>query len=708
MDSIFTNRRLLHARDSHKMKEHTQMAMIIGSILYLELFWLPLLIYKLYGVMKHKHTNEFRKRHPLYLFFLYFMVLFYIAIQEPISLLILYPSDVFFTDSNLNYSALTGGIIHICHFFVCLGFFLLYLARAWMLYHDYRFNDCVANLCWRLEIQPTYKHDNWWISKRSVYGNPRYILVVMIIVWFVLMGIYCILYFVVCHGTHHTFDDKISVIIQWILAVLATVPVALSYAMVVFKIRAITDVFKIKEELSATNRICLLCVLIFFVLLIVCSSTDISMDSAPMVCVASLVSSTAAGVIIYLNIRYIQKSVQDNEDTRKNSMSRSTLREYNIPDMHLEDVLEDRIGFESFMKHLVAEFSVENLLFISEVQQFRSTLNYEATEKERDEEQDLHVPILNLEWLPLSIGLKNDSPWLRAQYIYAKFICKTALHQVNISHRVFSQCTTFFPELSGLNDTNNVAAMPSKGLGRTSQSYNYYYANSMKYSISSQNYHTGAYLHMSDTQRKTLIEEKKKTVTNPTADGTAPKINRRVGNRPFRALSEKYLKKKGKKTRKLHKSPTVSPILEKRIKTSPTVELSQTPSKSIAIRCESLALSGVREDDDTDKDIKEHVENANLVSFKYELYHVFDNAEREVWMLMKDSLTRYQQTSTYEKMAIGKALRKRRKTNFGANDTIVDGNKDNHNRGVTNFWKELKKIGHQRSKPDLTQPLLGP
>ena len=186
---------------------------------------------------------------------------------------------------------------------------------------------------------------------------------------------------------------------------------------------------------------------------------------------------------------------------------------------------------------------MENLLFVAEVQQFRRTLNYEPTDKEISEQD---VPTLSLKWLPLSVGLKNDSPWLRAQYIYAKFVCKTALHQVNISHRVWTECTKFFPELSGLNDTNNVAALPTKGgkahKSHTPRDYNYYYRNSVKYSISSTNYNTSTYLDLPDSKKKQLMEEKKKSVASNQGNKT-PKVNRRIKNRSFRALSEKYLKR---------------------------------------------------------------------------------------------------------------------------------------------------------------------
>merc|ERR1711902_321975 len=98
----------------------------------------------------------------------------------------------------------------------------------------------------------------------------------------------------------------------------------------------------------------------------------------------------------------------------------------------------------------------------------------------------------------------------------------------------------------------------------------------------------------------------------------------------------------------------------------------------------SLAYNDNGISDDFDLDYRS---SQQLVSFKYELYHIFDSAEKEVWLLMKDSLTRYQQTPTYEKMAIGKALRKRggrrdsHRLSMGSN---VNG------RGVTNFWKELR------------------
>ena len=84
-----------------------------------------------------------------------------------------------------------------------------------------------------------------------------------------------------------------------------------------------------------------------------------------------------------------------------------------------------------------------------------------------------------------------------------------------------------------------------------------------------------------------------------------------------------------------------------------------------------------------------HSEQGQLVSFKYELYHVFDDPEREVWLLMKDSLTRYQQTETYEKMAIGKALRSRNNRKGTATRTHRGGSVTS-TYGVGEFWKNLR------------------
>jgi len=519
-----------------------------------------------------------------------------------------------------------------------------------------------------------------------------------------------------------------------------------------------------------TNRICLACVGIFFLMLAATTATGHSMDSAPLACTQSWVTCTAGGIIIWLNIRYIQKSVSLNDEDQE-SMSHSVLRQYDIPDMTLEDILEDRPGFESFMKHLVQEFSVENLLFVAEVQQFRKTLNYEPTDKEI---QDQDVPTLRLKWLPLSVGLKNDSPWLRAQYIYAKFVCKTALHQVNISHRVWTECTRFFPELSGLNDTNNVAALPTKGgkahKSHTPRDYNYYYRNSVKYSISSTNYNTSAYLDLPDSKKKQLMEEKKKSVASNRSH--TPRVNRRIKNRSFRALSEKYLKrnknKKLKKRQQHVKSPT-----DRNLKSSVNaLELLETPNmndedigidddleSNLTIRSQhvvrttqdeieldypsntgsgtgnntlsptnaskvrisnsqshnmhpQLSPPSVITDDDTldtnnthrstlthtpatdvtmtVSEIEESQSEQELVSFKYELYHVFDDAEREVWLLMKDSLTRYQQTETYEKMAIGKALRSRNGRKGTATTRTHRGGSVTSTYGVGEFWKNLR------------------
>ena len=200
------------------MSDLQQKYFIIVSIAYSIGVLAPLLVFKAYQLRSYKLTNEYKKRHPMYLKLLYGIVMFHILIQQPFCLLILYPSASFFPDSNFSYSALTGGIVHIFGFFVILGFFLLFLSRSWILYHDYRFNDSIANLCWRLEIQPTYKNDNWWINKRSIYGNPKVILIFMVITWISLLTLYCVLYFTVGDGASSSSSVETDQIIEWLMA----------------------------------------------------------------------------------------------------------------------------------------------------------------------------------------------------------------------------------------------------------------------------------------------------------------------------------------------------------------------------------------------------------------------------------------------------------------------------------------------------------
>ena len=139
------------------LNDDQQEILIIVTIVYLYTVWIPLLLYKLRLLLKPatRYSDGFRKRHPVYLFLLYGIILFHIGIQQPLSLFILYPSNTFFVDSNLNFNTTTGGIVHIVMFAVITAFLLLYLSRSWILFHDYRFNDSIANLCWRLSLQPT-------------------------------------------------------------------------------------------------------------------------------------------------------------------------------------------------------------------------------------------------------------------------------------------------------------------------------------------------------------------------------------------------------------------------------------------------------------------------------------------------------------------------------------------------------------------------
>lgn len=189
----------------------------------------------------------------------------------------------------------------------------------------------------------------------------------------------------------------------------------MAYLTLMFKIRTITDVFRIKKELNQCFRLLFLALIIFSLLLLFGWINDQDMNSAPMACFQALITSSTAGLVCYVSVYYITTKGKHRIYSAFGKISEWTepLMKYmhNNDDFFQEltlcEIIENRIGFEAFMLHLVDEFSVENLLFVVEVQQFRNTLDFTQSELEVMEES--FVPALNIDWLPLADNLTDSS-----------------------------------------------------------------------------------------------------------------------------------------------------------------------------------------------------------------------------------------------------------------------------------------------------------
>lgn len=176
------------------LNEEEQEAFIILVLIYLWGIWLPILSIKFYQLWQYRYTKTFEKRHTQQILMLYALVVIHICIEQPFSLIILIPSNTFFTSNNLMYDSLTASIIDVVRFIEYTGFILVILSRSWILYHDYRFNAAIANLCWRLELHRSYHEKNWWIKYRHIFGNSKAVIMILCFIWFLFLMVYILIF----------------------------------------------------------------------------------------------------------------------------------------------------------------------------------------------------------------------------------------------------------------------------------------------------------------------------------------------------------------------------------------------------------------------------------------------------------------------------------------------------------------------------------
>jgi hypothetical protein len=202
--------------------------------------------------------------------------------------------------------------------------------------------------------------------------------------------------------------------LEWGLSVLAVyvgvyVCIFLWFA---FKLRQVVDGFKIKEEMKLSGTIA---VIVFIPWVIFNQSAKtINRETFPFSTLFLLlgVSSAFAGSTLWPLYRTYQPleeihSLQIPEDVNT-----------------LHGVLSTAEGVKSFRKYLTTEFSVENILFYSEVEEYRAKKKEQAEGKVTEE---------------VLLG--------EAQRIYAKYIINDAPFQVNLPDQIMKELEDGLKEL---------------------------------------------------------------------------------------------------------------------------------------------------------------------------------------------------------------------------------------------------------------------
>eukprot|EP01084_Bolivina_argentea_P144143 252982_1 len=368
----------------------------------------------------------FKSRHPI-------LHIFYVSCSS-FTLYILIPFTILSTNIIIKHSILPFILTDIADILIFFSFFM----RTWVLFFDRNFINHLENWIWRREIDA---HDSSFIIKHRKTLQSS-ILLMLILYITLLAPIYGILQ-VLTYIMYPT-------ILYIIRTVLLTLLWYCTFYIVKNSLNPVSDEYFIRSELLLTIKTSGLFYImshILYLMLIYTNRVDINIvlfSKAFLFCITNV-------SIIYYSCYWLKKQYvfrrkleilgQIHPQTPTCSFISLFKKE-----IHFSDIMNAKQGFIALCNHLSNELSLENILFVLQVCQFKAIIYNLSNGQINDnvgklcgaEDNDnnnsiFSASILNVSWLPIDSRMKKLSPYKIALYLYDKYIDDCADLMINIS-----------------------------------------------------------------------------------------------------------------------------------------------------------------------------------------------------------------------------------------------------------------------------------
>ena len=221
---------------------------------------------------------------------------------------------------------------------------------------------------WRLLLNPknSTKLNNFILKHYNKLSRPKYQLIACFILYFILISLAVT---ATCLGSHFYIIRLISQAILWIFLCIFIITC-------LYKIGKFADFWFIRIELWILCAISFAVALVFIITALVeDEASQQSNDKASLLAVILISASLiiiSLGLMILFPIYFNQR--RDKQIQRKRVTDRNNENYESEKQQKLYILMQDKNGYEALMDHLEAEFAVENLLFLTEMIQFRDYL----------------------------------------------------------------------------------------------------------------------------------------------------------------------------------------------------------------------------------------------------------------------------------------------------------------------------------------------
>eukprot|EP01083_Nonionella_stella_P117693 351033_1 len=326
----------------------------IGAILCTLLWFVTInLVMCYYRLLPHEEALQNRK--PEIVLIMGYLAVIYMTLK-PIVILLIFGviNDPFIMShgSTFTYTFVT---------ILTLPIFYLSIYRGYKIYFDIQFNQALQDAEWRMFINPT--ETNWFLKNKTKWGDGKRVAIILLIIYctFSLVGIIRTWFIV-------GIADTISRYILGVHFLILT-----SFGLILYcKFPAFDDVWCVRKEIQLSS---LSTSVVVFIYLGFTAIFKLQPDSPYYVFVLYMaivvtmlpILSSMLWVFRQFNLPWNIFDLGKHRQLKHHSQ----YADREGADVHkIRHILQDDNGFNLFARHLTKEFSMENMLFVLETQQW--------------------------------------------------------------------------------------------------------------------------------------------------------------------------------------------------------------------------------------------------------------------------------------------------------------------------------------------------
>eukprot|EP01083_Nonionella_stella_P172356 591290_1 len=249
------------------------------------------------------------------------------------------------------------------------------LLRTWLLFFDYNFATAVIDQDWRGIINPN--EHNFWLTSRKTYGTTRYMIMVCIFIDTVfVLGLIAIA--IVIASTVETEHSGYSnALFHYFTIYGLGIPFAIIMLVILYKIgqnKSIEDTFFIQKEIKFLTAI-----ILFRILGLLVNTAYHSENENVWHLWFFFIEVISRFLLVYTQSWWVLNKLKQQNKTEP--------LDGRIASVSMNDVFtyENGVGLLSFIRHCVNEMSVENILFLIEICQYKIAISQRVSVSDHSE-----------------------------------------------------------------------------------------------------------------------------------------------------------------------------------------------------------------------------------------------------------------------------------------------------------------------------------